>query len=287
MNHSAVPDIRFPSQDAQAALRTTPPETGGGGVRVSSEDGEARARELGLKLTEHRRRIGLNRPAFVREMRRHGVEITPDYLGKLEYGTRSLAATSPEVREAIRAVLSLSHERWRAEFGLYTAPSILPTLNEVMSNRPAGASDQGGSVPGDTLLARPWIEVPVYSFASASLIVTTPEEPTVIATRPVAPEHVNRGKALFRVVGRSMEPTISEGWDIVVDTANVRLDENAVILLAVPNGDVAVKRVRTVSGEKWLYCDNPDPAYYPRPIEDGMVVRGRVLGAYPPYVRLT
>jgi SOS-response transcriptional repressor LexA len=254
---------------------------------VSSEDGEARAKELGLKLTEHRRRIGLKRPAFVREMRRHGIEITPDYLGKLEYGTRSLAATSPEVREAIRAVLSLSHEKWRQDFGLYTAPSTSPGLNEVMINTRAAGTDRSANVSPGTVTERPWLEVPVYSFASASLIVTTPEEPTVIATRPVAPEHVNRGKALFRVVGRSMEPTISEGWDIVVDTANVRLDENAVILLAVPNGDVAVKRVRTVNGEKWLFCDNPSPEYYPRPIEDGMVVRGRVLGAYPPYVRLS
>jgi SOS-response transcriptional repressor LexA len=257
------------------------------GGYVSQDDGHqsARAKELGELVTARRRDLGLNRPAVVRELRRHGVEMTPDYLAKLEYGERSLARASLEIREGLRVVLGYSREEWRARFGLY-APEPEPNVNDVLSITRSPGFDRGGRVVPDTVTERDWLEVPVFSFASASLVVTTHEEPTVIAYRPVSPEHFNRGKQLFRVVGRSMEPTIQEGWDIVVDLANLRLDDNAVILLAVPNGDVAVKRVRLIGGEPWLYSDNPAPEFYPRKVEDGMVVRGRVLGAYPPYIRL-
>jgi phage repressor protein C with HTH and peptisase S24 domain len=257
----------------------------GGYVPEDAEVPSARAKELGERLADLRRQLGLKRPAFVREMERHGVQISADYLGKLEYGARSLENASPEIREAIRSVLGLTREEWQAQFGLYL-PAPRANLNDVLSITRASGFDRGGRVAPDTVTERDWLDAPVFSFASASLVVTTHEEPTVIAYRPVSPEHFNRGKQLFRVVGRSMEPTIQEGWDIVVDLYNLKLDDNAVILLAVPNGDVAVKRVRLIGGEPWLYSDNPAPEFHPRKVEDGMVVRGRVLGAYPPYVRL-
>lgn len=92
-----------------------------------------RAVKLGRLVKEKRLDLGLNRPSFVREMARHGEEITPDYLNKIESGTASLARASLEVRESIRAVLGFNPEEWQQATGLYTtaeqtASDSAPTL---------------------------------------------------------------------------------------------------------------------------------------------------------------
>ena len=99
---------------------------------------DARAVSLGKLIKEKRLDLGLNRPAFVREMARHGEEITPDYLNKLESGAASLARASLEVREGIRIVLGFSLEAWHHSTGLYTgaetpAPvqAVQPRLREL------------------------------------------------------------------------------------------------------------------------------------------------------------
>jgi len=91
------------------------------------EPRDARAVSLGKLIKEKRLDLGLNRPAFVREMARHGEEITADYLNKLESGAASLARASLEVREGIRIVLGFSVEAWHQATGLYTgleAPAV-------------------------------------------------------------------------------------------------------------------------------------------------------------------
>jgi hypothetical protein len=82
---------------------------------------DARAVALGKLIKEKRLDLGLNRPTFVREMARHGEEITPDYLNKIESGTAYLSRASLEVREGIRVVLGFSREDWHAATGLYAA----------------------------------------------------------------------------------------------------------------------------------------------------------------------
>ena len=63
---------------------------------------------------------------MVNEMAKMGGDITPDYLNKLESGTRSLASASLEVREAMRTVLGVSRSEWEETTGLHTP---LPTGN--------------------------------------------------------------------------------------------------------------------------------------------------------------
>ncbi|WP_407572095.1 hypothetical protein [Deinococcus altitudinis] len=93
--------------------------------------------------------IGLNRPAFVREMARHGEEITPDYLNKLESGVNSLARASLKVREGIRIVLGYSREEWHAATGLYAAEST-----ETVSSLPSASKQSSKSIQlSDTLRA--------------------------------------------------------------------------------------------------------------------------------------
>lgn len=87
---------------------------------------DERAAEHGALVKERRLDRGLNRPAFVREMARHGQEITPDYLNKIERGTAPLSRASLEVREAMRAVLGFSADEWEELTGLYAAQPTAP-----------------------------------------------------------------------------------------------------------------------------------------------------------------
>lgn len=89
---------------------------------------DLRAQTHGTLIKERRLDLGLNRPAFVAQMQKHGQEITPDYLNKLERGTAPLSRASLEVREAIRAVLGYSSERWQELTGLYS-PSATPATH--------------------------------------------------------------------------------------------------------------------------------------------------------------
>lgn len=89
-------------------------------------DTEARrAQQHGQSIKEKRLQLGLNRPAFVAEMARHGHDITPDYLNKLERGTAPLARASLAVREGIRTVLGYTTQEWFELTGLY-APHTPP-----------------------------------------------------------------------------------------------------------------------------------------------------------------
>lgn len=81
---------------------------------------DQRAQQHGQLIKEKRLQLGLPRPAFVAEMAKHGADITPDYLNKLERGSAPLARASLEVREAIRAVLGLDQQEWQELTGLYT-----------------------------------------------------------------------------------------------------------------------------------------------------------------------
>ncbi|CAM3469593.1 hypothetical protein DESA109040_13790 [Deinococcus saxicola] len=72
-------------------------------------------------------------------MARHGQDITPDYLNKLEGGRAPLSRASLPVREALRAVLGFSSEQWQEATGLYVAPTASP--------HPASAAALGYDVP--------------------------------------------------------------------------------------------------------------------------------------------
>ncbi len=90
------------------------------------KEADPRAKQHGQLVQQRRLELGLNRPAFVAQMEKHGQHITPDYLNKLERGTAALSRASLEVREAVRAVLGYSPEEWSAQTGLFT-PTASPT----------------------------------------------------------------------------------------------------------------------------------------------------------------
>lgn len=90
------------------------------GTGSTGTDPDERAAAHGQIIKAKRLKLGLNRPAFVAEMAKHGQDITPDYLNKLERGKAPLARASLDVREGIRTVLGYDQHRWQELTGLYT-----------------------------------------------------------------------------------------------------------------------------------------------------------------------
>ena len=123
-------------------------------VAVKSAEPDPRAEAHGALIKERRLDLGLNRPAFVSQMQKHGQEITPDYLNKLERGTAALARASLEVREAIRAVLGYSPEKWQELTGLYTpTPPPRPLTDAERRGWVLPEDDDEPEIPETLLIA--------------------------------------------------------------------------------------------------------------------------------------
>lgn len=88
----------------------------------SAEILKERAEHHGRLIKRRRLELGLKRPAFVAEMEKLGLDMTADYLNKLEAGSRFLSNASPKLRDAIRQVLGYSLEEWAEATGLYIPP---------------------------------------------------------------------------------------------------------------------------------------------------------------------
>jgi len=107
-------------------------------AKTSTED-QARAKRLGRIIWDWREDRGLKRPEMISRMAAYpGGNISADYLGKLEYGTRSLAGASVEVREAIRLALRIPAATWVEKTGLYV-PDDAPEPTTPLPR-------QGGSI---------------------------------------------------------------------------------------------------------------------------------------------
>lgn len=78
-----------------------------------------RAVQLGKLLRSWRNERGLSRPELVAEVAKLGQSFTPDYLNKLEAGTRSLANASLDLREALRLVLGITRDEWKDKTNLH------------------------------------------------------------------------------------------------------------------------------------------------------------------------
>lgn len=85
----------------------------------------------------------------------------------------------------------------------------------------------------------------------------------------IDPEHAK----VFRVVGDSMKPTLTDGDAILVDYLRTALHENRIYVLR-DNGHLLVKRVRLEGRIWWWYSDNP--AWEPLRHEDRFDVWGEV-----------
>ncbi|WP_010544269.1 S24 family peptidase [Sphingomonas elodea] len=101
--------------------------------------------------------------------------------------------------------------------------------------------------------------------------------PALLRQLGVRPE----AASMVRVAGDSMEPTLSDGDEILVDRDRCRIDARGIFVLRV-EGALLVKRVRTALGGVELVSDNPShPVRFARAGSFQLVGRvawlGRVL----------
>ena len=115
---------------------------------TASTKKDPRAVELGEWLMSQRLAKGLKRPEAVQIGLQHDprAALTPDYLSKLEYGTRSLASAALDVREAIREALGISREAWERETGLATGEPR-PLTDAERRGWVLPDEDQGPEIP--------------------------------------------------------------------------------------------------------------------------------------------
>lgn len=82
--------------------------------------------------------------------------------------------------------------------------------------------------------------------------------------------------SMIRVQGDSMEPTLADGDEILVDRDRCRLAARPALYVLRVDGVVMVKRLRALGAEVEVVSDNPD--YAPRVVAAGAVdVIGRVV----------
>jgi repressor LexA len=98
--------------------------------------------------------------------------------------------------------------------------------------------------------------------------------PALLRQLGVRPE----AASMVRVAGDSMEPTLSDGDEILVDRDRCRIDSRGIFVLRV-EGELLVKRLRAAVGGVEIVSDNPaHPVRFARPGTFQMVGRVAWLG---------
>lgn len=87
------------------------------------------------------------------------------------------------------------------------------------------------------------------------------------------------GRALSMIAARgtSMEPTIGDGDEMLVDTGDRRVDARGGVFVLRLDGALIVKRLRLVKGQVEVASDNPDAALIAPLATDRADVVGRVV----------
>jgi phage repressor protein C with HTH and peptisase S24 domain len=80
------------------------------------------------------------------------------------------------------------------------------------------------------------------------------------------------------VKGDSMEPTMSQGDTVVINTAE-KSPKDGKIFAVNYEGEAVIKRLERNIGQWWLVSDNPDQRQYPRKVcqDDACLIIGRVV----------
>ncbi|MBB5361384.1 S24/S26 family peptidase [Deinococcus humi] len=258
-------------------------------AKITPEEQE-RAEMLGRVVRKLREDTGLNRPDFTAAMSAYpegGVK--PDYINKLESGTRSLSKASPEVREAIRLTAGVSAEDWYALTGLYV-PSNAP---EPARPRNVGwvfealGIDAHQHVRTDTLSAQyveapETIRVPVRGLAAAGRAFYS--ESNLVGYVRLSLDEYNPSHEIVRISGDSMHPTLRDGDHVAVDPSELELAVGRVYVFHIIGDGHCIKRVeRLADGQLWLVSDNRS---HPPIRPDEVEVRGRAVRHYPQVVPL-
>ncbi|GGB64809.1 hypothetical protein GCM10008019_21190 [Deinococcus soli (ex Cha et al. 2016)] len=239
------------------------------GAAVSAERSkDPRAVELGQWLMDRRQHLGLKRPELVKRALevRPDAPISPDYLGKLEYGARSLAAAHEGVREGLRVALELSPETWTHATGLdvptgdLSAPTPAPVnrveqlLNELRDYaKLIPAATAGRFVPSSPLST--------YGRAQGATFV------------PAELDRPNLDVVMLDTSSMSAGG-LQRGATLYIDKSDRDVQPGRIYLITLPDGH-DVRRAAVHEGETWFYSDS---GLSGAPIQDSRTsVLGRVF----------
>lgn len=199
--------------------------------------------DIGRWIEEKRKDLGLKRPEFCSTIKKHfELDISIDYLYKIESGNRRLDTMNVELREAIRKTLKITPEEWQARTGLFTPEDMTPT---------APTTKYKIGAPLRTYL------YPILPLALAGQDLT-PEDYSQLQHHPVGPEQHREGLQLYRA-SDSMQTTlpssIHENDLIFVDTRDTQPAEGK-IYVATSGKITALYRARYIEGELYLSPEN-------------------------------
>ena len=147
-------------------------------VKEKMEPERTEAKAHGRYIKELRLDAGFNRPETIRLLEERGVEISPDYLRKIEEGNRPLRSASLDIREALRSLYRVDRETWEAKTGLH--------VPREKADVPAGVFD----------VFEPTVRVPVLGSVSAGLRDNDDDEGAVLFDRNELPKGVANPKNL-------------------------------------------------------------------------------------------
>lgn len=217
-----------------------------------------------------------------------GRRIERSYYERIESGAREPWRVGSEKIEALRIVLRRDRTEWETRLGVITPSGVFLEPSSFLDsvsypNEKYAALQHPNQTIAHNIVDDPDYDwYPIYSFASASLDATLGSEPFIVDYRRLEKVRMPYGYTIFRVQGDSMQPTLYDGEDIRVDTTNIKLSDDDIYLLAIPHGQVCVKRVRYLDGEWWMFSDHPDQKMYrPQRVIEGTVIRGHCESKFP------
>lgn len=241
----------------------------------------------GEKIKAIRKRLGLSL-----EFLGKGIGVTKSHLSGVENGTKNLSGSATEL---LKIRCSVSSQWWETgEGGIFTE-NIQSIRRRMGMNKDIGISikkptlegvntdvHQGEGTVGDTYINLPRYEVQA-SAGGGSLV----DSEQVVDYLQFRPEWLKNAKGvnpenllLISVTGDSMEPTLSDGDLIAVDTTQGRFKSDAVYVLQ--QGDrLWVKRVHyKLDGSVQIKSDNAakyEPEIFRGDQLENLKIIGRVV----------
>lgn len=155
------------------------------------------------------------------------------------------------------------------------SPRVLPERDRAVLADYLGISEQAlGAPPRDQGTAVPRLDVAASAGPGAHAedrLLDVEHFPAGLLRR-----HRLDGRALSMIVARgtSMEPAISDGDEMLVDTGDRRLDARGGVFVLRLDSALIVKRLRLVKGQVEVTSDNPDA----RPIAPLATDRADIVG---------
>ena len=199
------------------------------------------------------------------------IGVSQQFLAAIENGKRKL---SNKVFDALKEIMPKSciDEIQKYENHIKTPEGVRDELEELKKEVKKYKDQSNISISKLKSGSVEMIQVPVYNSVSAGSGLEPSPEPVDVL---LLPKSVAEGCVIINVWGDSMEPTIKDGYAVMVKR-EIEVANNDIGIF-IHEGEALVKRYRCFDGKCYLYSDNQN--YPPREIRknDEFKVCGKVI----------